>query len=258
MRARIIRNNSNDQIIFIISRIEDLIYNVTFDLSTGSGNIITNISIIKSEQIDDILHIFRDVMLSGLALSTFVKILSPGESVGSLTIPEGKHGIATVCSITVDGVLLKKGIPVKPKFGGLVEIKKGMPVRFTDLIRYDSTTIDPLEILMSHSLTSVSDMLTSGSGKILVNLREITMNARNKVEEILDDMASAGLGGILEVGELNTDILGMTVERDHFGVAVIGGNNMMAVAQEQGFDIDTHAMSSIMNVRDMVPIDQVI
>ncbi len=111
---------------------------------------------------------------------------------------------------------------------------------------------------MSHSLTSVSDMLTSGSGKILVNLREITMNARNKVEEVLDDMTSAGLGGILEVGELNTDILGMTVERDHFGVAVIGGNNMMAVVQEQGYLIDTHAMSTIMDVKDMVPIDQVI
>jgi repressor of nif and glnA expression len=32
----------------------------------------------------------------------------------------------------------------------------------------------------------------------------------------------------------------------------------MAVAQEQGFRIDTHAMSSLMDVGDMVHIDQLV
>lgn len=247
-----------EQITFTVSHIEDLIYGMTFDPSSNSGKIVTNISLMDSEHIDDILPIFRDVMLSGLNVSPLVRVLLPGERVDTFTIPENMHGIATVCSITVDGILLKHGIPVKPRFGGLVEIKDGVPIRFTDLVMYDSTTIDPLEILMSQSLTSVSDMLTSGSGKILANLREITMTARDRVEEVLDEMVSAGINGILEVGEPNTDILGVSLERDHFGVVVIGGTNPMAVAQEQGYKIETHAMSTLMDVSEMVPIDQVI
>ena len=84
------------------------------------------------------------------------------------------------------------------------------------------------------------------------------MNARDRVEEILDDLVSAGFGGILDVGEPNTDVLGVSVERDHFGVVVAGGTNPMAVAQEQGFNVNTHAMSSLMEVDDMTPIDRLV
>lgn len=258
MALKTLRSINVGQIVFTLSNIEDLIYGVSFDPSSGSGRIVTNISLMDRDDVDNILPILRDVMLSGLTVSPLAKMLSSGESVNDFIIPDGKCGIATVCSITVDGILLKHGIPVKPLFGGLVEVKEGNPVRFTDLIRYDSTTIDPLEILMSQSLTSVSDMLTIGSGKILASLREITMNARDRVEETLDDLVSAGFSGILEVGEPNTDILGVSVERDHFGVVVVGGTNPMAVAQEQGFRIDTHAMSSLMEVSDMIPIDRLI
>lgn len=256
--AEILGTIPDERIIFTVSRIEDLIYNVTFNPLSNSGTIIINISLMDSKQLDDILPIFRDVIHSGLSVSPLVKILKPGETINSFKIPKDKHGIATVCSITIDGVLLKHGVPVKPKFGGLVEIKDGVPIRFTDLVMYHSTTIDPLEILMSQTLTSVSDMITSGSGKILANLREITMTARDAVEEVLDDMVSVGFSGIMEVGEPNTDILGVAVERDHFGVAVIGGTNPMAVAQEQGFIIGTHAMSTLMNIKEMAPIDQIL
>jgi repressor of nif and glnA expression len=258
MAVKTLRNMNAGQIVFTLSNIEELIYGVSFDPSTGSGRIVINISLIDSKDVNNILPIFRDVMLSGLTVSPLAKMLLSGESVNDFVIPYGKCGIATVCSITVDGILLKQGIPVKPRFGGLVEVKDGNPVRFTDLVRYDSTTIDPMEILMSQSLTSVSDMLTIGSGKILANLREITMNARNRVEETLDGLVSVGFSGILEVGEPNTDVLGVSVERDHFGVVVVGGTNPMAVAQEQGFNVDTHAMSSLMAVDEMVPIDRLV
>lgn len=258
MEVRTTLKSQGKTILFTISRIEDLIFGVTFDPVSDSGKIVTNLSLVDSEQLDNILPIFRDVMLSGLSVSPLVKILSPGDSLDYFTIPPGKHGIASVCSITIDGVLLKHGIPIKPKFGGLVEIKNGQPIRFTDLVMYDSTTIDPLEILMSQSLTSVSEMLTSGSGKILANMREITMNARDRVEEVLDQMVLAGFSGILEVGEPNTDVLGVALERDHFGVVVVGGTNPMAVAQEQGFNMEIHAMSTLMEMQEMVPIDRIV
>ena len=109
----------NERIIFSLSRIEDLIYGMTYNPSSNSGKIVANIALIDSNHMNNILPIFRDVMISGLTVSPMVKILNPGESVGSLVIPTNKHGIATVCSITIDGILIKQGIPVKPRFGGL-------------------------------------------------------------------------------------------------------------------------------------------
>src|SRR5450756_1725022 len=81
---------------------------------------------------------------------------------------------------------------------------------------------------MSQELTSVTDMINTGTGKILANLREAPMPARDKIEQVLDSLVEAGFSCILEVGEPNNDILGIQVGRDKLGIAVIGGTNPMA------------------------------
>ena len=51
--------------------------------------------------------------------------------------------LATVCSIVVNGVLLKNGIPMDSKFGGIVQISRGEPLRFVKLIHYSGSSLDP-------------------------------------------------------------------------------------------------------------------
>jgi len=242
---------------FIISRIESMMYEVTFDPAQRKGKIIANISIINDADLKSVLGIFRQAMHSGLSVSPYIRILRPEEKFGDIKIDKGKIGIATACSITIDGVLLKSGIPVKPKFGGVVEIRDGSPLRFTDILTYDSTTIDPLDALMSQELTSVTEMINTGSGKILANLREAPMAARDKIEQILDSLVGAGFSCILEVGEPNSDILGVQVGRDKLGIAVIGGTNPMALVQENGIDITTQEMSVLLDIEEMAHIDEV-
>ena len=60
-----------------------------------------------------------------------------------------------------------------------------------------------------------------------------------------------GFKGILEVGEPNSDLLEMPVNRGHVGVAIIGGINSMAAVKESGIEIQTNAISGLANVRDM-------
>ena len=155
---------------FTSSRIKDLMYRTTFDPKKMDGDVILNLSLIDKKDLDDVLGIFKMVISSGLSVTPYVKIVSEGESLGDLTIEKGKVGIGTVCSITIDGVLLKAGIPVNPKLEGVVQIRSGIPVRFTDVLTYASTTVDPLEILMSQGITSVSEMLRTGSGKIVATV----------------------------------------------------------------------------------------
>ncbi len=244
-------------IMFIISKIESMMYEVTFDPDKREGKIIANISIVDQSDFKKVLELLRQAVHGGLSVSPYIKIIKPGEKINDVMIENGKVGIATACSITIDGVLLKAGIPVKPKFGGVVEIHDGSPLRFTDILTYDSTTIDPLDVLMSQDLTSVTEMVNTGSGKILENLREAPMAARDRIEQVLDSLVKAGFSCVLEVGEPNSDILGIQVGRDKLGIAIIGGTNPMAFVQEHGIGINTQEMSILIDIGELSHIDEV-
>ena len=236
---------------FTSAKIEDLMFRTTFDPVTREGKVVVNLSIIDKKDFDDVMGIFEMAINSGLSVSPFIRILHEGDNVAGISVGPDEVGFVTMCSITIDGILLKKGVFVNPRFGGLVEIKDGTPLRFTNVLTEHSNTIDPLEVLMSQEMTSVTEMLKTGSGKILANLREAPMVARDDIDRILSDMMDAGITGILEVGEPNTRILDVPVERDHLGIVVIGGTNPMAIVQEHGIGIRTNAMSTAVDFREL-------
>lgn len=243
--------STDEEMMFTDARIESIMYQVTFEPKTREGDIIVNVAVVDKKDLDETLEIFRQVMYSGLSVCSYVRIFDEGEEFSGMGIPAGKTGIATACSITIDGVLLKHGIPVKPMFGGIVQVKDRVPLRFTDLISYDSTTIDPLEVLMSQELTSVREMMRTGSGKILANFREVPMSAKDDVDRLINRLLTAGFYGILEVGEPNSPVLGAHVDRDHMGIIITGGTNPMAAVQESGIPIVTKAIKGVMNFREM-------
>ncbi len=243
--------NDPGQIRFTISRISDLMYDMTLDPRIKSGSVIANFSVIKEEDLQSALDIFNQVSSIGLVVSPYFRILKEGESMGTMEVGEGEVGLATVCSITIDGVLLKSGVPTNLKGGGIVQVVKGRPMRFTHFIDYRYTTIDPLEVLMSQQQTSVMGVVKMGSGRILANLREAPMVARGAIEETLDMLNAAGFDGVLEVGEPNSDLLGVTLDRDHIGIAVIGGTNPLAAIQEAGIGIRTGALSDLIELSKM-------
>jgi repressor of nif and glnA expression len=236
---------------FTSAKIEDLMFRTTFDPVTREGKVIVNLSIINKKDLEDVMGIFEMAINSGLSVSPYIRVLHEGDNIEGISVGPDQVGFLTVCSITIDGVLLKKGVLVNPRFGGLVEIKNGTPLRFTNVLTYHSTTIDPLEVLMSQEVTSVTEMLKTGSGKILANLREAPLAARDDIDRILSDMMDAGITGILEVGEPNTRILDVAVERDHLGIVVIGGTNPMAIVQEHGIGIKLNAMSNVVDIKEL-------
>jgi len=119
---------------FIITRIEKLIYDTTFDLKTGKGSVIINTSIIDKKDIDETIEIMDHVINGGYSFSPYIKIMEEETVTSDINIPEGKIGIATMCSITIDGILLKNGIPVTPKYGGLLDLRNRKPTGFEDII----------------------------------------------------------------------------------------------------------------------------
>lgn len=240
-----------DRMGFIITRIEKLIYDTSFDLNTGQGNVIINTSIIDKKDIERTLDIMEHAINDGYSFSPYIKIMDEGSSSSDINIPEGKIGIATMCSITIDGILLKNGIPVTPKYGGLLEIKKRKPICFEEIIVYSGTSIDPMKIFISKKMTRVLDAVDTGSGRLLANLREIPMSSVIKAREVLESAMSMGIVQITEIGEPGRSVLDAPVDSGKVGVVVYAGTNIMAAVEESGINVSTYPISTIMDFKDL-------
>jgi repressor of nif and glnA expression len=236
---------------FVNNRIEDLAMEVTYDPVANTGKVIFNLSLIPKDSLEAAITLFRNAYRAGLSVSDRVRFFSEGERINNLTIPEGIAGICTLCTITLDGILLRRGVPLQPVGGGLVEIADRVPRRFTHMILYEATTIDPLEVLVAQDLTSITKVMREGSGTILANLRECHMEAESMVIGLLDEFSEAGFTGILEVGAPNVPILGVPVNAEYFGVAMVGGTNPMAALKEEGIRVVTKALKGTMDVAEM-------
>jgi global nitrogen regulator NrpRII len=84
------------------------------------------------------------------------------------------------------------------------------------------------------------------------------MLARERIEEVLDNLASAEFMGILELGEPNMNVLGVSVERDHLGIALVGGTNLVAAARECGIEVDHESISDLTEISEMRHIEELL
>lgn len=168
-----------------------------------------------------------------------------GERIGDVQVPEGCVGMGTVCSITLNGIFLKSGIPVTSRYGGVVEIEDGAPIRFTSLISYEGSSMDPLEILIKSRTTDVTSAVTEKNGKILASFREIPVVSMREAEILTEKMSNKGLGGNILFGKPNQPMLDVPVGIDKVGMLVVGGLNPIAAAEEAGISTESKAMSTL-------------
>ena len=239
---------------FVDHSIEDFAMQVTYDPSKGIGKVVYNLSLIKNEDFEYAVSILKDAYKTGVSVSGLVRFVSSGKKVADYVVPEGCTAICTVCSTTFDGLLIRRGVPVNPIGGGVVEIENRAPIRFTHIILYEHTTIDPLQVLISHKITSVNNVMRRGSGNILANVREFHMEAQPLVGSVLDELTNSSFTGILEVGMPNVPLLGVPVSPQFVGIAAVGGTNPMAAIREGGRWVQTQAMKGLMDISEMIEI----
>jgi repressor of nif and glnA expression len=244
-----------DRLGFIITRIEKLIYDTTFDLKTGQGRVIINTSIIDKTDFEKTMEVLQHVMYNSYSISPYIKLIDEGTVTTDMKIPEGKMGIATMCSITIDGILMKNGIPVNTRYGGILELKNTKPAHFDDIIAYNGTTIDPMRIFISKKMTRVLSAIDTGSGKLLANLREIPGSALSEAQRILQSIIDAGIGGIAQVGKIGKSVLDAPVENGMVGIAAYAGVNAVAAVDETGIRMDTRPISTIIDFKEMKKLD---
>jgi repressor of nif and glnA expression len=151
----------------------------------------------------------------------------------------------------INGVLLKAGIPMDSRFGGILQIKQHKPVRFTELIHYNGSSLDPSEIFIKAKMTAVREAAKSGGGKILANFREIPAICRPTAETVINGLSRIGFNGVLTMGETSTKVCETNVELNKIGVILTGGLNPVAAAAEAGFESENHSMSTVLEYGEL-------
>ncbi len=242
-----------DKLSLAISRIETLAFRTTFDPRRKRGLVPVNISLVAREKFRRAVDAMRPAFEAGLCVSGLVATAKAGERLGETVVPEGKIGIATVCSIVVNGVLLKNGVPMDSKFGGIVQISRGEPLRFVELIHYSGSSLDPSEAFIRARMTSVREVITEGEGRILANFREIPALSRDLAETIVRDLRASGINGVLAIGKVSEPVCEVPVDLNKVGMILIGGLNPVCCAQEAGIDVENLAMSAVVDFGELVP-----
>jgi len=242
---------------FVLSRIELLAFRTDIDLDKRTGFIPANISLFRREDFNKALKAMKPIFQAGLCVSDLVAVAREGETIGDVVVPEGKIALATVCSIVVNGALLKAGIPIDSKFGGILQIRNHSPLRFVELIHYAGSSLDPSEIFIRANMTSVVEAAKNGNGEILANYREIPAMCRPLAEEVASKLKDARLGGIFLMGNVSEPVCEVPVELNRIGVILIGGLNPVAAAGEAGISSESHAMSVLVDYQKLVKISEV-
>ena len=241
-----------DKVGLINTRIEALACQTSFDPITRRGRVILNTSLLPAERFGDALALMRPVFEARLAVSDRVLVVPPGGVLADRIVPPGWIGLGTVCSVTVNGVLLNRGVPTDSIFGGLLQVQGGHPLRFTDLITYGGSSLDPSEVFIRSRMTTVHDVAVTGQGKILANLREVPAVCLARVERTLADLREAGLDGLAVLGRPSRELFGMSVTTNRVGLVVVGGLNPMAAVEEAGLTGDHRAMTGIAEYETLV------
>ena len=234
-----------------ISRIELLAFRTDFDLEKRTGSVPVNISIFSRREFSKALQIMKTVFNAGFCISDLVAVAQEGEMLGETIVPRNKVGLATVCSIVINGTLLKMGIPMDSKFSGILQFRNSSPLRFVELINYAGCSLDASEVFIRAKMTSVLQTISEGNGRILATYREIPALCRPLVLETLERLKEAGLEGVLAIGGNSETVYEIPVEPNRCGMVVINGLNPVAAVAERGIEVENHGMSSVIEYQKL-------
>lgn len=232
--------HNQPKIPFLLSKSWNLIQQVNFDVEKRKGNIISNVSYLDKNQLDKALDIMDETYNNN------PKFINPYYKLIGHPTDSNKIGIATICSLSIDGLLINNGIMSTPKYGGLLELTE--PPLLIELISYNGTTIDPHNIFLSKNMTSITG--NNGTTKILASIKEIPNISRDYAVHLLEILNNIGFS-IYKIGKPRELVYNAKVDNYNFGVIAGGGLNSIGAIKEKGIDIEIKAIEKLIPFENM-------
>jgi repressor of nif and glnA expression len=218
----------------VLYRMEETACSLDFDPATGQGSVSVNACLVPLHAIDPVCDALEAVFAAGLGVGERVLVSGPGGELLGRAVPDGMIGLGTMCSLTLASVLMRRGVPTHPIFGGLLHVADRLPAHFLEMIRYDSTSLSPNEVFIRAGMTSVGAAAATGTGAITASFREVPMAALTRLRAIADELGAHGFPGILHIGRPGLPVLNIPVHEGRVGVVLATGLNPLACLWERG------------------------
>jgi global nitrogen regulator NrpRII len=207
---------------------------VDYATDTNTGTIILNITCVASDTADDAMRIITAVLASPYAFSNRFVLARGGSSIGDFKVPARAAAIGTVCSLTLNGLLQNCGIQARPIYGGVVEVKRGLPEKFSAFLRSGESLLAPLDDFLNCAMTSVNKTIHTGTGEVLGSFLELPGEALSAAKRLYGQLKQRGMGTKIMFGMPSEPLLGMPVAIGSAGMVVFRDINTLAALAEQG------------------------
>lgn len=251
------RAGADERLGFIAARVDDLSFRMTYDLRTMTGSVIVNSAILSARDLSRAAPLLEPVLKARLGMGSRIALARESETLAGAAVPSDCVALGSLCSITINGILLKLGIPVTSRFGGLLEIAEGRPRRFVELIEYRGSTVDPLELFIRAGMTRVQAAAKTGHGLVGASLREIPAMAVPEVLKVRRMLQERDVHAILEVGRPGRPLFDVAISEGRAGMIVLGGLNVFAALAEAGVPIELQPLAGLEDVRAFRPYREI-
>jgi hypothetical protein len=141
-------------------------------------------------------------------------------------------------------------------FSGILQVRNNEPIRFVELIQYAGCSLDPSEVFIKARMTSVTQVVRTGTGTILATYREIPALCRPTVEAVVAELKEAGLDGVLVMGNASESVCEIPVELNRIGLVLVNGLNPVAAAVEAGLEVENQGMSTVMDYQQLIKFQE--
>ncbi|WP_432645333.1 NrpR regulatory domain-containing protein [Methanobrevibacter sp.] len=234
------RHIQQQKISFLLSKTWNLIQQVNFDIEKIKGDIISNVSFIDADKIDKALSIMEETYNEN------PKYINPYYKLINHPNDDSKIGLATICSLSIDGILIDNGIMSTPRYGGLLELSE--PPLFIDLISYNGSTEDPHKIFLAKNMTSITK--DNETTKILASFKEIPYISRDYSVHLLEILNNIGFS-IYKIGKPREVTYNAKADNYNFGIVTGSGLNTIGAIKEKGINVEVKAIEKLLPFEKM-------
>jgi hypothetical protein len=79
---------------------------------------------------------------------------------------------------------------------------------------------------------------------------------RPVAHDVISRLARARLNGVLLVGNVSEPVCEIPMELNRVGMVLIGGLNPIAAVAEAGIEVESHAMSTVVDYKEFVDFEE--
>lgn len=216
------------------SRVNDLLYR--WFQRDPEQFVVLDVVHIPSDHLSRALVEVHSALSAGLGIANRLAFVDSGKSTEWLTAPEDAAVLGVIGAVTLDGLLVRLGVTVVSSGAGIMQIRDRRPFAFKEWIGTASTCSDVPALFVAAGMTRVRDVIRTGSGRVVMEFREVPSSAYTQVTRLAAEWRKKGRGHIVAVGRPGESLCGLPVGAEHCGILAASGANILAAIRETGIE----------------------